>query len=309
MRIFRLALFATILCSLCSCNNGDGDFSGGNRYPILFGSVDSRAVADIESLKTEGFEVYAYFVGNTGAAATFEKDVTYSPDQNVWGYEGIQYWIPGTNYWFRAFYPSNLEGLEVNNTNNAQSFTISDFDINKQVDVMVSNQESCSVGAQSDVPTWPENSNNTGSVVNLKFNHILACVVIKVKSEIDNITIRTIELGGADDFGDYNGETWSSENTTTITMTSGTSLTKGADFADVTKGGILVIPNGSTGKTLKIEASNKVYNINFPAGTWEKGNKYTYTVSIKQDDIIFVDAAPYVEEWESESATGSVIIK
>ena len=82
----------------------------------------------------------------------------------------------------------------------------------------------------------------------------------------------------------------------------------GDDYVDVTGGGILVVPESATNKTLTIEA-NKTYNLTLPAGTWESGKRYTYTLEIKQDDIVFVDDAPYVEEWDSENATGSVIIK
>ena len=85
-------------------------------------------------------------------------------------------------------------------------------------------------------------------------------------------------------------------------------MIKGADYVDVTQGGILVIP-ASSNKPLTIEASNKTYNVKIPSGTWEQGVKYSYTLEIKQDDISFVDGAPYVETWDSENATGSVIIK
>ena len=69
-----------------------------------------------------------------------------------------------------------------------------------------------------------------------------------------------------------------------------------------------MIPGSYDGVELTISA-NKKYSVILPAISWEGGNKYTYTALIKQNDIVFVDNAPYVEEWDSENATGSVIIK
>ena len=133
-------------------------------------------------------------------------------------------------------------------------------------------------------------------------------MTIKVKSQIDGVVIQKIVISGVDTYSTYNGSAWEpGGNTTSIEHKESTTLTKGADFVDVTNGGILVNP-ASANKPLTIEA-NKTYNLTIPPGTWEAGKKYTYTLEIKQDDIIFVDNAPYVEEWDSENATGSVIIK
>ena len=62
-------------------------------------------------------------------------------------------------------------------------------------------------------------------------------------------------------------------------------------------------------ETITIEASNKTYsNISLPENTsWKNGRKYTYVAEIKQNDIIFNE--PSVKVWDSESATGSVIIQ
>jgi hypothetical protein len=134
-------------------------------------------------------------------------------------------------------------------------------------------------------------------------------VTIKAKSQIDGVIMQKIVIGSADTNSTYNGSIWNlSGNTTSIEYSQPTTLTKGAEFVDVTNGGILVIPASANNKTLTIQA-NKTYKLEFPTGTWEPGKRYTYTLEIKQDDIIFVDDAPYVEEWDSENATGSVIIK
>ena len=272
------------------------------RYPILFGSSDSRAVATKQDLKDEGFRVHAYFKGE--GAATFDHSVNYQVvnGQEIWALTNPEYWIPGATYWFKAFYPKDLDVDITINDAASQSYSINDYDITTQKDIMVASPDALTVPADGVAPT-------SGSVVKLAFQHLLANVTIKAKSQIDGVIIQEIVIGRADTNSTYNGSVWDlSGNTTTLEYSQPTTLTKGAEFVDVTNGGILVIPASANNKTLTIQA-NKTYKLKFPTGTWESGKRYTYTLEIKQDDIIFVDDAPYVEEWDSENATGSVIIK
>lgn len=305
-REFTLTLVALALLALTACDKEPASVHDGERYPILFGNYETRATADLSDLKNNGFKVYAYFVGNTGNSHTFEKDVTYSSAQNVWGYEGWEYWIPGARYWFKAFYPTEPTAgtLNVINTSKDQAFTITDFDIIKQEDIMVA--ETTREGMLVDKSTGAPQA---GSVVYLEFKHLLANVIIKIKSEVNDITVQKIVIGSADTNSTYNGNAWElTGNKTSINSEESYLLTKGEDYEDVTNGGILVIP-ASSNKPLTIETNNKTYNLTIPNGTWESGKRYSYTLVIKQDNIVFVDDAPYVEEWDSENATGSVIIK
>lgn len=287
--------------SLQSCQT-QVEIPDGAVYPILFGSTETRAVADLNALKTNGFKVYAYFQGTQEGYGngTFEKDVRF--EDSYWKYDNLEYWIPNTTYNFKAFYPKDLSNLTVNNTSALQSYTATNFDISKQVDFMVAT-DTRRVNANAE----PEGS----SVVTLNFEHQLALVEIKIKSAI-SVTIKNITLNNiATGYQCIDG-VWSQGDDSTqidFVYVSNTELTPGADSADVTGGGILVIPSMTGSETFTIEASNKTYsNISLPAGTeWEKGRKYTYTMEIKQNDIIFNE--PKVEIWDSESATGSVIIK
>lgn len=299
-----VACAAMLVAGLVSCQQEEIPQS--LQYPILFGYSDTRAVADLDDLKDNGFKVYAYFKGNTGNSATFEKEVTYDEDANVWGYEGLEYWIPGVEYWFKAFYPVSLEGVGsygVTNTNSSQNLTISEFNITKQVDIMVAS-------ATAKVPegaSYPAGDN--GSVVPLKFQHLLACVDIKIKSAISGITINKVTIGNADNLGEYSNDEWTSTSSDDIEVDSNKALTVGDDFVSVVGDGVLVIPASPAGKYLAVEASNgKTYEVDFPSTVdWEKGKKYSYTLEIKQSNIVFSE--PKVDEWDSENATGSVIIK
>ena len=279
------------------------DVSDADKYPILFGNSGTKAVADLDDLKENGFKVYAYFKGNVGSS-TFEKDVTYKSNQNIWSYEPLEYWIPNTEYWFKAFYPQNpIAGtLTVDNTNKEQNFTITGFDVvNHQEDIMMATANS-----KVEDGTFPVG----GSVVNLKFDHLLANIEIKIKSAVSGVTINSIIIENADNKGAYNStqEEWTATENGDINFTSGVALTVGDDYKVVTGSGILVIPGSAESKTLVINASNKIYRAEFPSNTeWMKGNKYGYTLEIKQSNIIFNE--PKVEKWDSENATGSVIIK
>ncbi len=302
-----IACAAMLAAGIVSCQQHD-DIPQGVKYPILFGYSDTRAVADLDDLQDNGFKVYAYFKGS--GSSTFVKDVTYKPDQNVWAYEGLEYWIPGVSYWFKAFYPSvpSAGTLEVFNTNENQNFTITGFDITEQEDIMVASA-TASVAAGASVPT------NGSSVVSLNFQHLLANVTIKAMSELANsVVIERIELRNVAKKADYASNKWSAQGYTKgnfgydsdLTLNKATSDT---DYTDITNGGILVIPEQINGtQKVYVKTSFKEYEIAFPTTySWNAGQKYTYTLIIKQENIEFNE--PKVEIWDEENATGSVVIK
>ena len=294
--------------SLQSCQT-QVEIPDGAIYPILFGSTETRAVADLVALKTNGFKVYAYFQGNQGSAS-FKKDVIYSTTQNVWGFQTPEYWIPNTNYWFKAFYPAELSAgtLTVDQSESTQNFTIENFDVvNHQVDIMLS-EATASVDKGATVPTT--NAYVNGSVVNLTFQHLLACIEVQMTSAISNVSITKITLDSADNKGNYDSatDTWTANNTGDISIEHTDCSLSSTDYKSVTNDGILVIPGSSSGKYFCIETNiNKTFRVPIPEKTWAKGNKYTYKADIKQNNIIFNE--PTVDEWDSENATGSVIIK
>lgn len=300
-KLLAVAMALVLCAGLQSCQNTEEVPHG---YPILFRCMDeTRAETTVATMKADekGFNVYAFFNAPAANGVTFDKNVWYDGGKGMWIYNDVEYWIPGATYYFKAVYPAGI--ASVDNGDTTQAVTISGFDITKQQDILVATTDRNGLKVN-------DNGNPTGgSMVKLQFQHLLANVMIKIKSQIDGVTITSVKLGNLDTNSTYNGSTWLiSGNTTYVDYTEPTTLTKGADLVDVTGGGFLVIPANSNGKTLTIEA-NKTYNLTIPNGDWEIGKRYTYTIEIKQDDIVFVDGAPYVEEWDSENATGSVIIK
>lgn len=292
---FLAAALSLVLCTgMQSCHNEK--ISSG--YPILFRCADvTRAEATITDLQKNGFDVNAFFTAN-GSKFDFTKSLSYDDDSRIWGYNDIEYWLPGATYYFKALYPTNAGTID--NSTSAQSLTISNFDVTSQTDLLVAQTGAIDVDASIGSPTG-------GSVVYLQFKHLLACVEIKIKSSI-NVTINKITLNDIENFCKYSNGWQSNGNRTDLEITSDVELTPGADAQSVT-GSILVVPIMTGYETITIEASNKTYsNISLPENTsWKNGRKYTYVAEIKQNDIIFNE--PSVKVWDSESATGSVIIQ
>lgn len=272
------------------------------RYPILFDCTDynTRAIADITDLQN-GFEVYAYL--KTGENAfDFAKDVRYEPDTWTWTYDEIEYWWPETSYSFMAFYPSDT--FTVTNTEDGQSYSlISDYSVLTQTALLTAS-ETRNVGVEGIIAP------DEGSVVNLTFQHLLSCVVINLKSEISGVTVKEVSFTNIAENGTCENGQWTFGTTTDMLKYKPEDLTLevNAGFVDATNGGFLVIPQDIDGNQyINVTTTDKTYQAVIPDITWASGNKYTYSMTIKQDNIVFSE--PTVVEWDEENATGSVIIK
>lgn len=301
-KLLAVAMALVLCASLQSCQNTEQIPHG---YPILFRCADiTRAEATITDLQDNGFKVFAHFAVD-GNASDFEKEVSYDKGSDVWGYKNIEYWIPGATYNFKAFYPKDGYTLEVDNTKATQEYTISDFDITTQTDLLVA-EATATVANNATAPAAPE----TGSVVQFQFQHLLANVVIGIKAEISGVEVQSISLEGISQTGNCDNGSWSAEQTTTL-LKENIGITINSDnteFTDVTEGGFLTIPQNINGsQKLIIKTSFKNYDITIPDITWESGKRYIYTLEIKQENIIFNE--PSVVKWDSDSATGSVIIQ
>ena len=305
-RTFRIiSLVALVLALGVSCNKDRGP---GYKYPILFSCLEpTRAETTIDDIKANDFEVYAYFEANAGASrGQFEKDVYYyndaeDPTKSGWRYDGVEYWLPGATYYFKAFYPKGV--VSVDNTTRAQSFTIVDYDVQKQSDILVAENGGLLVDTAIGAPA-------SGSEVALSFQHLLSCVVVAAKTKINGVTVESISFKNIAQTATFENGLWSSEQTTDLTKESNVRLdSSSAQYKDVSDGGFLLVPqviNG--GQKLVIKTSNKDYDIVIPAITWEGNKRYTYTLTIEQDNILFSEPT-IVEVWDETNATGSVIIK
>lgn len=262
-------------------------------------------MATVGSMKsdTNGFDVYAYIVGSTGATDSFYRNVKW--DGSAWSYTNTEYWIPGATYWFKAVYPT-MENATVKIVDSKQAVTITGYDISNQDDILVAETEGLKATPEDQAPT-------TGSVVSLQFKHILANVTIKVLSELETLDVERIELRNIASKGDYNGN-WNIANYSSRDFGIDSDLTlnkaeSDTDYTDISNGGFIVIPEQINGtQKLYIKTSFKEYEISLPTTPrWDSGQKYSYTLTINQEYIEFNE--PKVDIWDEENATGSVVIK
>jgi hypothetical protein len=309
-KIFRIASFALLLAVGVACSTDDVPQEPLGTYPILFRCMDeTRAVATVGSMQsdTNGFDVYAFFTNNAiNASQSFNKTVKYDDASGKWLYSGLEYWIPGATYYFKAVYPTTIN-YAVDNSTTTQPLTITGYDITNQYDILVAEAGPLTVDPVLGAP-------ESGSVVSLQFKHLLANVTINALSElatpvdIERVELRTVatkaDYSGAWNTGNYGSSKFGYDSD--LTLNKATSET---DYTDITNGGILVIPEQINGtQKVYVKTSFKEYDIAFPTTySWNAGQKYTYTLIIKQENIEFNE--PKVEIWDEENATGSVVIK
>lgn len=269
------------------------------RYPILFDckEPDTKAITTIDNVKSDGFVVRAdYSIGEN--SFYFEQTVNYNNEKDLWAYNTIEYWWPGGTYVFNAVYPKpNSETPEFNLSFSDGSYKIADYDVRSQIDILGTtvNRE---VPVNMDAPA-------EGNIVNLDFKHLLSLVSIQIKAEV-KVTVRDVSLNMVPVIAKYQNGIWDTDSQGNIVKNANMSFAVN-DNKDVTDGGFLVIPGHVDGYRIKITTSDKDYDIEIPVINWTAGTKYTYTLIIKQNDILFDE--PSVEEWDEENAVGSVIIK
>lgn len=303
-----LAITAALMWGfgLQSCNNEVEEVSP--RYPILFDCEgDTRAVADLDTMKRDenGFGVFAHyeFPENYGGKEfNFKKQVTYDSSKSAWTYNGLEYWLAGATYNFVAVYPYSI--AEGTSSTDGATYSFENYNVADQLDIMVA-KASAEVPEDKEFGPIPY----TGSAVNLSFDHILSNIIVKVKAEVADVTVKSISLSSIWDQGNCDNGTWTKDSENKFTFTVDKPITN--ELKDITNGGLLLIPQLAKGITLTVNATiagvNKTYEATIPDITWLSGTRYTYTINIKQSDITFGELD--VEIWDVENATGSVIIK
>lgn len=335
-KILSVVACALLTLGMTSCEK---EMSGtdGHHYPILFtcDDIDTRAL-DISTeldLKTNGFHVWGFYrAGTPNDNNQIEGGNFFKFDGHVEHNEGLYGFVNMTEYWwvadyyFAAMYPDPYLAV---NADNGISLTV-DVDpdtyelsgeliyenITKQVDLIYTE----TAAASRNVGGVVGPVNNAGTLIStsvpLKFKHLLSKINIQIKSEIMT-TIQSVTLNDIS-----KGATTSGAISSTLLWTplgeyidyeylcnggNGIMLTLSDNATNVTDDGILVIPGEQQGFTITVTTDGKEYTSEVIEANWEMGHEYTYTATLKQQNIIF--AEPEVAVWDRESATGSVIIK
>ena len=310
------------LCCACSSDIIDAP----DKFTIGFSAKvkETRAVADINSLKTDGFSVW----GRYGTTKVFDgRQVTFeSPN---WVYDDPEVWTLDNEYRFFAVYPI---GSVVNLVENAGEWS---YNLNIET----------SASADTDVLTALAYK-NTGDVnfspsVNLSFSHLLTKINLTItqdtdENDTDDFSITKVTLSGVRSGGTYTvspSETADSKWSTQLEIGSASMdyvkefsdpepLSKEGKAMTVWSDGLMLLPQsiGSQAVKLSIEYIYKIQGSDdsesrfveayLPASAdlWQSGKAITYSIKISEkNEISFM--APTIESWGSPQVGGTIIIK
>lgn len=149
----KIMFFAAIACmALASCTKQELEPSANEANAIGFSTYAGRttagtkAVTDITALQTNGFELAAFYTGQSTFAAAitageakpnymYQQDVTYASD---WAYTPVKYWPNAANDKI-SFFGYTDEGVSATSGNNVAGYPTVTFaqDANNSIDFVV----------------------------------------------------------------------------------------------------------------------------------------------------------------------------
>ena len=321
-------MFAAL--ALLGCNNEPTPSAPTDLEAIGFGTVDTRADADLSTLKTDGFGVWAYISNSAQQNYLLMENQLVKYENGSWVYSPLQYWLDNTEFSFIAVYPRG-----------AYSYN----EENKAIELSVSNTPSVTdyLMATNTTDTSVEGFSTT---VDLQFKHMLTSVGLNIwrdggKHQNDQMRIKSVTLGNIIKSGVYSSatESWTNNNNDKLalekvyenfsdddnigaaTMENG-SLTTGG-IAASPFGQMMLLPqtlDDSNVVSLKIVYELKRQNAAdweeseletvLPNITWNAGQRYTYNVVLSSvTDITVYYIQTKVDPWGTPQVGGTVIIK
>ena len=297
----------------CTTSQVEDDFpSKEEQSAIGFNAkVNSRALADINSVKTNGIKVWGGYEGGTepvfnGTEIVFGTNNNYTTDK---------YWTYNT-YNFYAVYP---KGTTATYNVADSTFTISNYNVKNTEDLLCA----------SATHTYPEN----GSTVSLSFKHLLTNISVSFQkaadNKVDSIIVTGVHLIGMNTQGNYtrttSTEAWTDFQKPFYISVSDLSISV-EDSLTLCASDMLVMPQPITENSVafyitytykqgsSVVAQSKSLTTYLPADisvdnpTWVIGKKVNYIGTIHVDKYIEF-STPKVETWGSEQAGGTIIIK
>ena len=266
--------------------------------------VESKAVGIIDQEHITEFLVYG---GYNDMTHVFNGvSVTGSADTDEWSYTTTRYWVAGKTYKFAAYAPSGISGtVEPDFATGTLDFTNYVSDPTNQYDLIYNAADSI---------TTPDPLENPLGKVQFEFSHLLSMIKFTFNSGFANdikVTVDSLNVSGMVSQGNYTGnngiwepgsKTVSTEDAftematkTAVNATGGNTSASSVDFA--------VIPQEiGAGTTVTVSFNVRVQDnlqnyiignagagvtvsATLPAYTWEKGNRYNYTVTIKGENV------------------------
>lgn len=326
-KLFSIYLSTCLmLCIITACSSSTVEDIPTQEEPqtaIGFNAkVNTRALADVDDVKNDGFSVWG---GYEGANVFSGTQVTMSG--NTWGYDDPKYWILNKEYTFFAAYPQSVNVTANNGTYelSVQTPATADLDI-------------LTASAYTDT-----NESNFSPVVDLQFKHVLTRVNIKIgqdfeTNENDNFTVTKVTLTGIKTSGTYQVTNSGNAFTSTWTLWNTTTSFERTFSTDEQKfirkqerqilsvwgdDGLLLIPQEIASAAVKIridylfslykstnEPTAGYVEAYLPASVdlWQSGKMITYSTAISNKNVITF-LAPEVEPWGTLQTGGTIIIK
>lgn len=268
--------------------------------------VESKAVDTINRENITEFIVYGGYNDNDMTHVFNGVSVTGSAKTDEWSYTTTRYWVAGKTYKFAAYAPSGISGMvETDFDNGALNFTNYVSDPSNQFDLIYATEGKKTA---ADITSDP-------GKIQFEFSHLLSMIKFTFNSGFGNditVTVDKLNVSGMVSQGSYTGSTgtWDPGSETVSTgaaftemgpnkafnKTTGNTSASSVDFA--------VIPQviGGAGKTVTVSFNVRVQDnkenyiignadagvpvsATLPAYTWEKGNRYNYTVTIKGENV------------------------
>lgn len=263
--------------------------------------VESKAVGIIDQNNIKEFLVYG---GYNDMTHVFDRVSVTGTASTEWSYTTTRYWVAGKTYKFAAYAPSGINGTVSTDFNNGElNFTDYVSDPTNQKDLIYATAEETT---DNPIESSPDK-------VQFGFNHLLSMIKFTFNSGFGNditVTVDNLNVSGMVSQGSYTGSTgtWALGSETVSTgaaftemgpnkafnKTTGNTSASSVDFA--------VIPQEIADTTVTVSFNVRVQDnqqnyiignadagvpvsATLPAYTWEKGNRYNYTVTIKGENV------------------------
>ena len=187
----KVVAACVVLClSMQSCDQGSESFVSEEpgQMPIsmnaasVAGMKASRALIEGDAhLQRVGFVAYGKVTtidGKNSAQVFNGQEVVYDSLEGFWDYNPKKYWYHDVYYCFGAYAPTDLSSISVASGDYSLEFTVPNWQVlNKgTVDLVVATSNG------SEVYYVSEN----GGEVELRFNHVLSCLEVRLKKEDDS---------------------------------------------------------------------------------------------------------------------------
>lgn len=264
--------------------------------------VESKAVGIIDQNNIKEFLVYG---GYNDMTHVFDSvSVTGTANADDWSYTTTRYWVAGKTYKFAAYAPKGINGtIETDFATGTLNFNNYVSDPSNQHDLIYDAAEETT---DNPIVSAPDK-------VLFEFSHLLSMIKFTFNSGFANdiaVTVDNLSVSGMVSQGSYTGSTgtWALGSETVSTRAAFTGMVN-TDITTVNTSvssvDFAVIPQeiGETGKTVTVSfdvwvqdnsgnyiigtknGDGVTVSATLPAYTWEKGNRYNYTVTIKGENV------------------------